>query len=69
MDAEGIREIARMQYLIDKYDMALEAILIVLDNPNRGIVFPTIDLPDFAHIIEKIRELQKQNRLNERGKD
>lgn len=69
MDAEGIREIALMQSQIENQSTGFKYILIQLSSPDKELLFPKTEIPYVDHILEKIKELQKQNRLNERGKD
>lgn len=69
MDAEGIREIARMQSEIDAYSMGVSYILMQLHSRNKEHIFPELDIPEIDMALNMIKKLQKESQINERGKD
>nr|DAX75794.1 MAG TPA: hypothetical protein [Caudoviricetes sp.] len=59
MNAEGIRQIARMQSEIDAYSIGLKYILIQLKSDNR-MLFPELDVPEISWILDEIAKLQEK---------
>lgn len=57
MDAEGVREIARMQQAIDDYRMGLSYLVAQLSYPTRHFLFPEIDIPELCFCKEEIDKL------------
>ena len=57
MDAEGIREIARMQQTIDDYRIGMQYLVLQLSHPTRHFLFPEIDIPELSFCKEEIDKL------------
>lgn len=61
MNAEGIREIARMQSEIDAYSIGIQYILLKLSCPNKEHLFPDLNIPEISYVLDMIKDMQKQS--------
>lgn len=66
MNAEGIKEIQRMQSKIDCYTIGLKYLLIQLLMPDKEHVFPESGIPEIDIILDEIKKLQKEKVKNDR---